>query len=83
MTVLKFGATWCSPCKQLDHIIESIGFSDKIQKVDVDTEAEKMKEYGIRSVPTLIKLDADGKEIARRTGTCSKEQLLEFCADGN
>lgn len=83
MTVIKFGAPWCSPCKQLDHIIESIGFSDKIQKIDIDAEPEKAKDFGIRSIPTLIKIDSDGKEVSRRTGACSKEQFLEFVGNGD
>lgn len=81
MTVLKFGATWCSPCKQLDQIVEAIGYSDKIQKIDVDTDPDKAKGFGIRSIPTLIKLDAEGNEVGRRTGACSKEQFLEFYGD--
>ena len=78
MPVIKFGATWCSPCKQLDHIIESIGYSDKIEKIDVDADPDKAKGFGIRSIPTLIKTDSEGNELGRRTGSCSKEQFLEF-----
>jgi len=36
------------------------------------------QEHKIRSVPTMIVVDADGKEIRRKVGAMNEEQLLEF-----
>lgn len=81
MKILKFGAAWCTPCKQLGLIIESIGLSDKIESVDVDKNPELAKQYKIRSVPTLVKLNDDGNEISRKSGNMNKTELLKYYGD--
>lgn len=35
--------------------------------------------YKIRSVPTLIKEDDEGVEVARHTGIMTEDQLKEWC----
>jgi len=34
--------------------------------------------YGVRSVPTVIKVDGEGEEIARFTGVKSLQEVIEF-----
>jgi thioredoxin-related protein len=41
------------------------------QKIDVDNNTELSAKYGIRSVPTLVKVDGSGNEISRMTGNKS------------
>ena len=79
--VLKIGASWCGPCKQMDnqlfvmqHKLENV----EIIHVDTDVSPELAKQYNIRSIPTLIKLDDLGNEVARSTGSLSSDKLLEF-----
>jgi len=80
MKVLKFSASWCGPCKSLSEIIEKAG--DKItvpvEEIDIDSNMNKVEEYGIRSVPTLILLDNAGIEMKRNAGTLSEKDLLQF-----
>lgn len=76
--LVKFGATWCGPCRQVAPILEDIaadGYS--IYDVDSDQNSDLTIKYGVRSVPTFIVFE-DGIETARKTGALNKEQILEL-----
>lgn len=64
MTLLKFYADWCGPCKVLTTSFKGIDHTP----INVDGNPELCQKYGIRSIPTVIALDDDGKEIGRFTG---------------
>lgn len=76
--VLKFEAEWCGPCKILSGMIEAVATKTMIEKVDVDKNPELTKQYNIRGIPTMVKLDAAGLEIARVSGTLNANKLNEF-----
>ena len=70
ITVVKFWATWCMPCKMytpiintLDEELEDIEFLS----IDVDQVSVLAQKYKIRSLPTLLILK-DGQEIDRILG---------------
>ena len=74
VTVKKFSAVWCGPCRALAPVINEIKnqFSNvKFEDYDVDVAYDEATKYGIRSVPTII-IEKDGKEITRFTGVSSK-----------
>jgi hypothetical protein len=50
----------------LTKVAEETGVT--LVKVDVDQQGPLAEEYGIRSVPTVVMLDAGGKEIGRIVG---------------
>lgn len=68
---------WCAPCRALHTTIEDNELNIDIQFIDVDESPEAAKEYGIRSVPTLI-LFVNGEEAKRTTGNLSLEALKIF-----
>jgi thioredoxin 1 len=75
--MVKFGATWCSPCKLMAKTIASIlpdFTSINYQDVDTDDEPELSKQYKIKSVPTVI-FFKDGKETDRVSGSIRAEAL--------
>jgi len=80
MKVKKFYAEWCGPCKGLSMVIA--GAKDKItipiEEVNIDEEIMESVQYDVRSVPMLVLLDDNGKEIKRQSGMMSETQLLEF-----
>jgi thioredoxin 1 len=80
MKVKKFYADWCGPCKGLSMVIKAAG--DKvtlpIEEVNIDNELMESTRYDIRSLPTMIIVDASDKEIKRHVGTMNETQLLEF-----
>ena len=74
VTVKKFSAEWCGPCRALAPVINEIKtqFSNvKFEEYDVDVAYNEATEYSIRSVPTII-IEKDGVEIDRFTGLSSK-----------
>lgn len=80
--VLDFWAPWCSPCKVLSPIIDSLkedydgNESVSIEKLNVDDSenSRSTKEYGIKGIPTLVFLK-DGQEVYRVSGVQSKETI--------
>lgn len=74
VTVKKFSAVWCGPCRALAPVMNEVKtqFSNvKFEDYDVDEAYEEATKYGIRSVPTVI-IEKNGVEFERFTGTSSK-----------
>lgn len=89
MTLLKFAAEWCGPCKTLTQVMKGMKYTE----IDVDSEDTLEQvgdqpyllgittgrgmamQYSIRSVPTLILIDEDMKEVSRLVGLKSREQI--------
>lgn len=81
MKVLKFEASWCGPCKMLSKVLEGAEgkYTAEIEVVDIDEKPDLAKKYGVRGVPTMVKVDGD-TEISRKVGMMNEAQLLEFLA---
>ena len=59
--LLYFSAAWCGPCKVLGPKIQQLQSEGlNIQKVDVDQDQALSAQYGVRNIPTIIKIDASG-----------------------
>ena len=74
VTVKKFSAVWCGPCRALTPVINEIkgNYSNvKFEEYDIDEYSDITEEYGVRSVPTVI-IVKDGIELQRFTGLSSK-----------
>lgn len=70
LVIVDFFATWCGPCKMLSPVIEEL--SNKYPnisfvKIDVDECPNISKEFGIMSVPTLLKFE-DGNLVDKKIG---------------
>ena len=78
--MVDFWATWCGPCQMIAPVIEEIaaeyGDTIKVCKVNVDEEPDLAREYGVMSIPTIIKFEG-GEEVARVIGAVPKDHLLE------
>ena len=83
MKLLKFYAEWCGPCKMQSQIIKNAGDKIKtpIENVDIDNNIMMTVEHQVRSVPTLVLLDDDGKEVKRKIGLLKEAELLEFLGE--
>ena len=75
--ILRFTASWCGPCKSLAMNLESAGLNLPIEVVDIDLYDNLAREYGIRSVPTLVMLD-ENIEIKRLIGSRTINELQEW-----
>lgn len=68
--IVKFGTSWCGPCKQLAPIFEDVSENTKgvtFAEVSVEESERLSKNLGIRAVPTMI-LYLNGEEVDRRMG---------------
>ena len=75
--ILYFSAAWCSPCKTLGPIIESLSGQINYDKIDVDNNQDLSIEYGVRNIPTLVLIE-NGEAKGRLVGIQSKESILNF-----
>ncbi len=77
---MDLGATKCIPCKMMAPILEDLKrvYKGKFDVVFIDVWENKAaaSEYGIRTIPTQIFFDAEGKELFRHEGFFSKEDIL-------
>ena len=74
VTVKRYTATWCGPCKQLAPVFEELKkeMTDvTFETIDVDQNREAAIEQGIVSVPTVI-LEKDGQQLYRFSGVLPK-----------
>jgi thioredoxin 1 len=75
--ILRFTASWCEPCKALSMNLEAADIKLPIEVVDIDVHDELAREYGIRSVPTLVILD-ENIEVKRMVGSKTIKELQEW-----
>ena len=78
--ILYFSAPWCGPCTQLTPIIDSLAKEGiNVRKINIDYDADLTQRYSIKSVPTLVLTDMNGKELKRLiSGGKSKEEILNW-----
>lgn len=78
MKVLKFSASWCSPCNMLAKVLEDYTGDVEIVEVDIDEDFVLPVKFGIRGVPTLVLLDGNGGELRRKSGMLMINQFEDF-----
>jgi len=80
VAVIDFWAEWCGPCRMITPIIEELSKEydgkAKIGKVNVDENPEISKEYGIRSIPTILVLK-NGEVVDKQIGATNKKVLKD------
>ena len=74
VTVKKFSATWCGPCRMLAPVMNEIKSkypNVKFEDIDIDEYNEDVEKYSVTSVPTVI-IEKNGQLLERFTGLQSK-----------
>jgi thioredoxin 1 len=79
VTMLDLGATECIPCKMMAPIMADLEkeYEGKaaILFIDVWKHPEQARKFGIRSIPTQIFYDRQGKEAFRHVGFMDKKSI--------
>lgn len=83
VTMVDIGAKECIPCKMMAPIMEELekeyheSGKAAIFFIDVWKNREQGRKFGIRSIPTQIFYDKDGKEVYRHEGFLEKKVIVE------
>ena len=78
LVLVDFWAEWCGPCKKLSPILDEISI-DKgllVGKLNVDENPQKMGEYSVHSIPTMV-LFKSGQPVKTIVGAKPKHLLLK------
>lgn len=67
-----FSAEWCPPCRQMKPIFHRLQeeYEGKVElvTVDVDDNPALAERYNVTSIPTLVYISPEGKELYRTVG---------------
>ncbi len=77
--LIDFFADWCTPCKMISPMIEDIAQNTdvKICKINVESEKELAKKFGIMSIPTLVVMK-NGTVLNRSIGVTGKKAIMDM-----
>lgn len=82
--MIDFYADWCGPCKTVAPILVELQeeYNDKIVIYKVDTEAQQelASMFGVRSIPSLLFVPAEGQP-QMATGALPKETFIKAIDD--
>ena len=77
--MVDFWAKWCNPCLRMEPVVEELSeeFKGKVEiyKLNVDENASKAAEYGVRGIPAYF-FFKNGEVVDRVVGMTSKKELL-------
>ena len=82
LTVVKFSADWCSPCRTLAGIMDDVtpGYQN-VNFIEIDVEGDGMDEivsnYSIRNIPVLAFIK-NGKLLNKNVGLVDKVKITEL-----
>ena len=93
LIIIKFGATWCGPCKQMDPELETYVASDEkpgnahifscvVDTIEDEKDEDAQSEWEVENLPCLI-FFSKGAEVYRFPGTkmeTLKNKINEFAA---
>ena len=79
--VLKFGAIWCGPCRQIKPILEELKKENEdVEFIDIDADDDDsrglLSKYQVRGIPKVIFIQ-DGEIKSSFVGFKSKDEIQE------
>lgn len=85
LILVKFGATWCPPCREVDRELDALAgqlpADVEVLKIDVDESPELAERYGAFSIPKMM-LVRHGNILDEEVGYMSGKDILGWI-EGN
>ncbi len=77
--VVKFGASWCPPCRMMEPVLDQLESSGRVAvvRIDVDKYRELARNYHVGSIPDVF-LFNHGKVVAHRVGFVDYHELTKW-----
>lgn len=79
ITIIKFTAPWCQPCKKYTPLLEEWASSrDDVKmgaSVNIEEDQDTAAHFGVQGVPFTVFMDESGKALAGVKGAMNKSQL--------
>jgi len=79
VTMIDLGAEFCIPCRMMAPILEKMKnlYEGRaaIVFIDIRKRREQARRFGIRTIPTQIFFNEEGREIYRHTGFMSEAAI--------
>ena len=82
-TFVQFSAELCAPCRATARVLGEVSAAhDDVthREMDVDDHLDLVRAFGILRTPTVLVLDAEGREVARASGGMNRAQALAALA---
>jgi thiol:disulfide interchange protein len=86
-SVVVFTASWCPPCQEMK---ESTWPDARVARAmkkynavwaDVDQHGQLAQRFGVQSIPTVVLLDQNAREIGRSSGFVSPEEMVAWLGE--
>jgi thioredoxin 1 len=80
LVLIKFGATWCPPCRALDKELETFDAQAagvKVVKIDVDERRDLAGKFEVRGIPHML-LVRNGRTLNETSGFYSAQDLQDW-----
>ncbi|MTG88681.1 thioredoxin [Cellulosimicrobium sp. BIT-GX5] len=84
-TFVQFSAELCAPCRATARVLGEVSASHPDvthREMDVDDHLDLVRAFGVLRTPTVLVLDAQGREVARASGGMNRAQALAALAVG-
>lgn len=77
--LIYFSTPWCGPCKMFGPVMDRISQSGiPVEKINVDNAPAVAAAYNVRSVPTVVLVNASGNEISRFVGVKPENEVRQL-----